>query len=50
MFCAGRVPEEDLKRTQKACGGSVLSTVKDINASVLGTCEIFEENQVGGER
>ena len=23
MFCAGRVPEEDLKRTMKACGGSI---------------------------
>ena len=23
MFCAGRVAEEDLKRTMKACGGSI---------------------------
>jgi len=50
MFCAGRVPEEDLKRTLKACGGAVLTTVNDINDSVLGTCEFFEEQQVGGER
>ena len=50
MFCAGRVPEEDLKRTHKACGGAVLTTVNDINDSVLGTCEFFEEQQVGGER
>lgn len=28
MFCAGRVVEEDLKRTQKACGGSIQTTVQ----------------------
>lgn len=50
MFCAGRVPEEDLKRTMKACGGSVLSTVFDLEDSNLGTCEFFEEFQIGGER
>lgn len=50
MFCAGRVPEEDLKRTLKACGGAILSTVNDLNDSVLGLCEQFEERQIGGER
>jgi hypothetical protein len=50
MFCAGRVPEEDLKRTMKACGGSVMSTARDINDSVLGCCDYFEERQVGGDR
>ncbi|XP_017037540.1 T-complex protein 1 subunit eta [Drosophila kikkawai] len=50
IFCAGRVPEEDLKRTMKACGGAVMTTANDINASVLGLCEHFEERQVGGER
>ena len=50
MFCAGRVPEEDLKRTMKACGGSVMSTAHDLNDSVLGQCDLFEEVQVGGER
>lgn len=50
MFCAGRVPEEDLKRTMKACGGAVMTTVNDVNDSVLGRCELFEEKQVGGER
>ncbi|PSN56289.1 T-complex protein 1 subunit eta [Blattella germanica] len=50
MFCAGRVPEEDLKRTMKACGGSVMSTAHDLNDSVLGNCEYFEEKQIGGER
>ncbi|KAJ1525867.1 hypothetical protein ONE63_009059 [Megalurothrips usitatus] len=50
MFCAGRVPEEDLKRTMKACGGSVMSTAHDLTDAVLGQCETFEEVQVGGER
>ncbi|XP_036233273.1 T-complex protein 1 subunit eta [Bactrocera oleae] len=50
MFCAGRVPEEDLKRTMKACGGAVMTTANDINPSVLGLCEYFEERQIGGER
>ena len=50
MFCAGRVPEEDLKRTMKACGGSILTTVHDIKESDLGKCEMFEEKQIGGER
>ncbi|XP_050308884.1 T-complex protein 1 subunit eta [Anthonomus grandis grandis] len=50
MFCAGRVPEEDLKRTLKACGGAVITTVHDMNESVLGKCDLFEERQIGGER
>lgn len=50
MFCAGRVPEEDLKRTMKACGGAILSTVHDIKNSDLGQCQTFEEKQIGGER
>merc|ERR1719309_1842828 len=50
MFCAGRVPEEDLQRTMKACGGSIQSTVHDLNDETLGTCETFEEKQIGGER
>merc|ERR550534_1286209 len=50
MFCAGRVPDEDLQRTMKACGGSIQSTVHDLNDDTLGTCETFEEIQLGGER
>lgn len=50
MFCAGRVPEEDLKRTMKACGGAVMTTAHDLTDSVLGRCEVFEERQIGGER
>lgn len=50
MFCAGRVQEDDLKRTQKACGGAIITTVENLNESVFGTCEVFEENQIGSER
>ena len=50
MFCAGRVVEEDLKRTMKACGGAIMTTAHDLNDSVLGTCQVFIEKQVGAER
>jgi T-complex protein 1 subunit eta len=50
MFCAGRVVDEDLQRTMKACGGAIQSTVHDLDDTTLGTCETFEEKQVGGER
>jgi len=50
MFCAGRVPEEDLMRTMKSCGGAIQTTVHDLNDETLGYCELFEEKQVGGER
>ena len=47
MFCAGRVAEEDLNRTMKACGGSIQTTVNDLCDDTLGSCELFEEKQVG---
>ncbi|CAF0850763.1 unnamed protein product [Didymodactylos carnosus] len=50
MFCAGRVQEDDLKRTQKACGGAIITTVENLNESVLGSCQHFEEQQIGGDR
>ena len=50
MYCAGRVPDEDMRRLAKATGGQVQSTVQDLPAEVLGTCGLFEERQVGGER
>lgn len=50
MFCAGRVVEEDMKRTMKACGGAVLTTVSDLTDAVMGKCENFDEVQIGGER
>ncbi|CAI5451059.1 unnamed protein product [Caenorhabditis angaria] len=50
MFCAGRIPQDDLDRLMAACGGSVLTTVSQIEESVLGTCGNFYEQQVGSER
>merc|ERR1711994_632319 len=40
IFCAGRVPEGDLKRTMKACGGSIQTTTQDLNEFVLGRCGV----------
>lgn len=50
MFCAGRIPEEDLNRIMASCGGSILTTVSQINKSVLGSCEEFYEQQAGSDR
>ena len=50
MFCAGRIPQEDLDRVMAACGGSILTTVSQIDESVLGRCDKFYEQQVGSER
>lgn len=50
VFCAGRVPEDDLKRVSKATGGSVQTTVSNLIPEILGTCAVFEERQVGNER
>lgn len=50
IFCAGRVADEDMKRTQAACGGAVQTTVRNMDASALGECSMFEERQIGSER
>jgi len=50
IFCAGRVASEDLERVCQATGASVQSTCSDIQAKHLGTCEKFDERQIGGER
>lgn len=50
IFCAGRVSSDDLERVVQAVGGSIQSTCSDIQAQHLGTCERFEERQIGGER
>lgn len=50
IFCAGRVPEEDMKRVANATGASVQTTVNGLKSSCLGTCEEFEERQVGTDR
>lgn len=50
IFCAGRVANEDLERVCHATGASVQSTCSNILPTHLGTCEKFEERQIGGER
>ncbi|MCJ1372905.1 T-complex protein 1 subunit eta [Loxospora ochrophaea] len=50
IFCAGRVSSEDLERVVQACGGSISSTCSDIQPHHLGTCERFDERQIGGDR
>ncbi|EAK87917.1 TCP-1/cpn60 chaperonin family, T-complex protein subunit 7 (eta), partial [Cryptosporidium parvum Iowa II] len=52
IFCAGRVEEQDLKRTSLATGAIVQTTVYGLNkdSGVFGTCSEFEEVQIGAER
>lgn len=50
LFCAGRVPDGDLKRVCSATGAVVQTSVNGIEDEVLGKCGRFEERQVGGER
>lgn len=50
IFCAGRVPDEDLKRVTKATGAQLNHTCNNIREETIGTCEVFEEKQVGAER
>lgn len=50
MFCAGRVEQADMDRLIAACGGTILTTVSQINKELLGSCAEFYEQQVGSER
>lgn len=50
IFCAGRVTSEDLERVCQATGAQTQSTCSDIKPEHLGTCGLFEERQIGGER
>lgn len=50
IFCAGRVASEDMERVIKAVGGGIQLTCSNISEKDLGTCELFEEVQVGSER
>jgi T-complex protein 1 subunit eta len=50
LFCAGRVPRDDLERVARATGARVQTTVTGLSSDVLGACEAFEEKQVGAER
>ncbi|KAJ9454888.1 T-complex protein 1 subunit eta [Diplonema papillatum] len=50
LFCAGRVPIDDLRRVASSCGGIIQTTVRNLGDNVLGSCESFEEKQLGNER
>ncbi|KIY03228.1 uncharacterized protein Z520_01695 [Fonsecaea multimorphosa CBS 102226] len=50
IFCAGRVASDDLERVCQATGAVTQSTCSDILPAHLGTCGLFEERQIGGER
>ncbi|EPY26772.1 T-complex protein 1 subunit eta [Angomonas deanei] len=50
IFCAGRVAADDMSRVALATGGVVQSTLSNVPAHVLGSCQLFEERQVGAER
>ncbi|QLQ78529.1 hypothetical protein HG537_0A07760 [Torulaspora globosa] len=50
IFCAGRVASDDLERAVLAVGGSIQSSTTDIKEEHLGTCQVFEEIQIGSER
>lgn len=50
IFCAGRVPAEDLDRVCKATGCKISTTCNGIDVNGLGYCGLFEERQVGCER
>ena len=50
LFCAGRVPQDDLNRVAKSTGGTVQTTLNGLTENVLGTCGEFEEVQLGSER
>ena len=50
IFCAGRVPLDDLERVCKATGAVMQTTVNCIDEKSMGSCGKFEEIQLGSER
>lgn len=54
VFCAGRVPEDDLNRVARAVGGVVQTTMNGIVEAdygrIMGICDLFEEVVIGNER
>ena len=50
IFCAGRVPTDDMTRVALATGGAVQSTVNNLTDAQLGRCALFEERQIGADR
>lgn len=50
IFCAGRVPINDLERVAKATGGAIQTTTHGLTEQIMGKCGKFEEIQLGSER
>jgi T-complex protein 1 subunit eta len=51
IFCAGRVPTDDMERVMRSVGCGLQASVNAIDPEKhLGTCAAFEECQIGGER
>eukprot|EP01083_Nonionella_stella_P076003 206889_1 len=50
LFCAGRVPEDALKRVCNATGAVIQTSLGDLSREVLGECGKFEEKQIGNDR
>lgn len=50
IFCAGRVPKNDIIRIAAATGAKLQTSINELNSSSLGTCGNFEEKQIGNER
>ena len=50
IFCAGRVPDDDLKRVAKATGAVINHTCNNIREDALGSCGVFAEKQLGADR
>jgi T-complex protein 1 subunit eta len=50
IFCAGRVPADDLERVEKATGAVMQTSLADLSSAILGECEAFEEKQIGPDR
>jgi len=43
IFCAGRVPANDLERVAKATGGAIQTTTHGLTEQIMGFCGKFEE-------
>jgi len=50
IFCAGRVPTDDMTRVALATGGAVQSSTNNLTDAIMGNCGVFEETQLGNER
>jgi T-complex protein 1 subunit eta len=50
MFCAGRVPTQDMARLAMATGGVTQTTCRGLSDSILGTCGTFSERTLGDDR